>query len=109
MQSIITSILAFSSTNIDDIFVLMLFFGSKRFKPIDIFVGQYVGIVTLVIVSLAGAYLGGFIDPRYVGLLGFFPIYLGIKQAVGLFRKSEDKDDLDIETKSTSIFSVAAV
>lgn len=79
LENIITSLLAFVSTNIDDIFILMLFYGRRKQKPIDIVLGQYLGIGTLVLVSFVGAAIGSLIDQKYIGLLGLFPIYLALK------------------------------
>ena len=39
---------AFVATNIDDIFVLMLFYANSKFKPFQIVLGQYLGIGLLV-------------------------------------------------------------
>ena len=76
METILTSIIAFASTNIDDLFILTLFFGDKRYKPLDIYLGQYLGIIVLIAISVSGSLIGNFIDSKYIGLLGLFPIYL---------------------------------
>ncbi|HZY81156.1 MAG TPA: cadmium resistance transporter [Cyclobacteriaceae bacterium] len=103
MQIVITSLLAFISTNVDDIFILMLFYGSRKFRPSTIILGQYLGIATLIVISLIGSYVGNFLDQRFIGLLGLFPIYLGIKK---FFDKEEDAS---IETKSSGIVAIAGV
>lgn len=92
MDIIVTSFLAFVSTNIDDLFILALFFGDKRFSVRDICWGQYLGIGLLVTLSYLGVHLGKWIDVRYIGLLGFIPIYLGIRQFGELFNRSGSKD-----------------
>jgi cadmium resistance protein CadD (predicted permease) len=103
----ITSILAFISTNIDDIFILTLFFGSKKFSKTTIVSGQFLGIGVLVIISLIGAYIGNFIGPRYIGLLGLFPIYLAVRQLITLFRSSHDDENVDV--KASGILAIAGV
>ena len=85
MALMITSILAFVSTNIDDIFLLMLFFGDKRYRTTDIYVGQYLGIISLIAISLLGSLIGNVIEGKYIGLLGLFPIYLAIRQIIDLW------------------------
>lgn len=92
MEIILTSILAFVSTNIDDIFILTLFFGDKRYRAKDIYIGQYLGIILLIFVSLIGSFIGNFIDSRYIGLMGLFPIYLGIKQFIRLIKKKSEEE-----------------
>ena len=107
MQNILTAILAFISTNIDDIFILMLFYASSRFVESRIMIGQFLGITTLVLISLIASYIGGFFDERYVGLLGFFPVYLAIRQIIDLVKNKDSEDEPDVT--STGILSVAGV
>jgi len=109
LQHIITSVLAFVSTNIDDIFILMLFFGSRKIKESNIVLGQYLGIGALVALSFIGSFVGSFLDQRYVGFLGLFPIYLAIKQAIDLFRHKETEEDAEPVAKSTGALAVAGV
>ena len=107
LQNLITSILAFASTNVDDIFILMLFSGGRKLRSSSIFLGQYLGIGALVVTSFAGAYLGGFFDPRYVGFLGLFPIYLAVKQFIALLKtpSGEAGTEEEPEVNATGIFS----
>ncbi len=109
MENAITSILAFMSTNIDDIFILMLFYGSRKFKPAIIVIGQYLGIGTLVLIALLGSLVGNFLDPRYVGVLGLFPIYLAIRGFIELTKQNGKEEEVKIETNSTGILSIAGV
>lgn len=107
-EVLITSLLASVSTNIDDIFILMLFFGSKKYSSTQIFLGQYLGIAALVIVSYIFAQIGNFIDPRYIGLLGLFPIYLAIRQCISLL-KSGAAEDSNVDPDKAGILAVAGV
>jgi len=94
MEVIATGILAFVSSNIDDIFLLMLFFADRNFKPREIVLGQFVGIGALIGISLVFSLIGLVIGKTYIGLLGLLPIYLGIKGVVRIFRDdpTDDKD-----------------
>lgn len=109
LTNLITSILAFAATNIDDIFILMLFYGTRNVKRSDIVLGQYVGIGALVLISFIGSYIGNFIDQRYIGLLGVFPIYLAIKHTIGLLKNSPDTDQEIVASKSTGFLAIAGV
>jgi cadmium resistance protein CadD (predicted permease) len=84
MEILVTSIIAFTSTNIDDIFILTLFYGNKKFKGGEILAGQFLGIISLITISLIGSIAGLFINPAYIGLLGLIPIYLGTRGILGL-------------------------
>jgi len=46
---------AFVATNIDDIFILMVFFSSSNFHARSIVIGQYLGIDLLVAISALGS------------------------------------------------------
>ena len=112
MEIILNSIIAFASTNLDDIFLLILFFSDNKFKSRDIYLGQYLGIIALVVVSVVGSLVGNFIDSKYIGLLGLFPIYLGVRQITALIRRKDKEDTLpEQETlnSATGILSVATV
>jgi cadmium resistance transport/sequestration family protein len=87
--TIFTSVLAFTATNIDDIFVLMMFFSQTDhvFRRRHVVAGQYLGFVAIVAISLLG-FWGSFLIPKeFVGFLGLLPIAIGIRK----FAKTDDK------------------
>lgn len=86
---LLTAVITFIATNIDDIFVLMLFFSQtdNSFRRRHVIVGQYLGFIALVAVSLLG-FLGSFIIPKeLIGLLGVVPIGIGIRK----FQRAENE------------------
>lgn len=111
MEIIITSLIAFASTNVDDIFLLTLFYGDKRFRHREILAGQLLGIGTLIAISLVGSLLGLLVAPPYMGLLGLIPIFLGVKGIIALWRNDADADDEDLHTRKgkSRLLSVAGV
>lgn len=86
----------FAATNIDDIVVLMvLFLASRRGKPRgwEIVAGQYLGFITLVVISVVAA-LGLVIVPdAWIGLLGLIPLTIGIWTLVRSLRRNHADDD----------------
>jgi len=89
-----------------------LFVGNKRVTTLDIWWGQYLGIALLVTISYFGARLGRWIDIRYIGLLGFVPIYLGIRQFSELFHRSEPEVPSPVNKKiylSQGFWAVASI
>lgn len=102
--TIITASIAFFSTNIDDIFILMLFFSqvNKDMKVKHVIIGQYLGIGILTIISLAGALGISIIPQEYVGFLGLVPIYLGIKEYVN-YKKESKIDEDGVQTSEDNI------
>src|SRR5688500_11410456 len=82
LQATVAAAVSFIATNIDDIFVLMLFFGRKdgRKSGWRIVAGQYLGFAALVAVCLVG-YFARYVAPReWIGLLGLLPLAIGVKQ-----------------------------
>lgn len=114
MVLVISSIIAFASTNIDDIFVLMLFFGNNHFKTKEVVIGQYLGISALVLISFLGSFIGLVVDVAYIGFLSLLPVLLGIKALVKHFSKLNNNqqtpeiEDVKIK-KGGNVLSVAAV
>jgi cadmium resistance protein CadD (predicted permease) len=109
IQSIVTSIVAFVSTNLDDLFVLMLFYGSGMYKSVNIVAGQYLGIAVLVVIAFAVSLTGEFFDTRYIGLLGLFPIYLAMKNVYATFRTRGEEDEQTKLPENGSFFAIAIV
>ncbi len=94
---IITAFVSFASTNIDDIFVLMLFFSQagNQLQKHHIIIGQYLGIMTLLFISISGAIGLNLIPQQYTRLLGIIPILLGMKE--WLKYRKDKKDAVGIE------------
>ena len=81
MSLFLTAIASFVSTNIDDIFVLMILYAqvTNHRELHQVVLGQYVGIGILLAISIVGALGTQLFSPKYIGLLGILPIILGIK------------------------------
>jgi cadmium resistance transport/sequestration family protein len=105
------AVVMFVSTNIDDIFVLMLFFADRSFTPLQIVIGQYIGIGLLVGVSIVVSLAALLVPAQIIGLLGFVPIALGIKKLLDLRRHPPDVEQEAIPASRTSLrwLTVSAV
>jgi cadmium resistance protein CadD (predicted permease) len=91
ISTIMTAITAFAATNLDDIVILMVFFSqvNTTFRSRHIVTGQYLGFTVLILASIPG-FLGGLILPEaWIGLLGFLPIAIGVKQLINLHQDEE--------------------
>lgn len=111
MELIITGIIAFASTNIDDLFILMLFFSNAAYGTKDVVIGQYLGVGLLIVISIIGSLAGLLVDARCIGLLGLVPIYLGIRALIGQFEKTTGVVSMKtkIGPKRNSVLTVASV
>ena len=104
LGAVISGVTAFAATNLDDLFLLMLYFSRANNNPQregSIILGQYLGFSVLVFVSVLG-YLGSLLIPRhYVGLLGILPILLGIRELLSL-RKADEQDGQQVKANANT-------
>lgn len=114
--------MAFATTNIDDIFILLALFSQVRteairiegiavrekakIKKLYIVIGQYFGFSLIISISIIGSLSSFFIPVSWIGLLGFVPIYMGVK---GLLSIRSNKSNEVIDNVSGSLFKVASI
>lgn len=82
IQNVVTSIILYSGTAVDLLIVLMLFFAKRKSRKdiINIYLGQFLGSVSLIFLSLLFAFVLNYIPSKEIlGLLGLIPIFLGLK------------------------------
>lgn len=82
IQNVVTSIILYSGTAVDLLIILMLFFAKRKSKKdiINIYLGQFLGSVSLILLSLLFAFVLHYIPSKEIlGLLGLIPIFLGLK------------------------------
>lgn len=73
---------AFLASNIDDTFMLIILFSTPNLLARNVTIGQFLGIMLLVIVSASAALLILVLPLFFIGLMGFIPIGLGIKRLI---------------------------
>ena len=71
----------------------MVFFATPRFPSSQIVLGQYIGMGSLLGVSLAGSLITLVLPRNLIGLIGLFPIAIGIKELLELHKKGDKEDD----------------
>jgi cadmium resistance protein CadD (predicted permease) len=87
-------ITAFAATDIDDLFILMLFFSDHHTVPVrHVVMGQFLGIGFLIAISLGGVFLALVVHPTIIALLGIVPISMGIKKLFDFLRRKDEDDD----------------
>ena len=82
VQNVVTSIILYSGTAVDLLIILMLFFAKRKSRKdiINIYLGQFLGSVSLIFLSLLFAFVLNYIPSKAIlGLLGLIPIFLGLK------------------------------
>lgn len=82
VQNVVTSIILYSGTAVDLLIILMLFFAKRKSRKdiLNIYLGQFLGSVSLILLSLLFAFVLNYIPSKEIlGLLGLIPIFLGLK------------------------------
>lgn len=114
VSAISTGVFAFSATNIDDLFILTLFFSqvNAQFRRWHIVAGQYLGFTALVLASIPGFFSGLILPRPWIGLFGLLPIAIGIKCLLN--RDTDESSTEEIPTQQNKFlnfqtYSVAAI
>ena len=106
-SGILTSVSLFIATNVDDLIVLIMFFAlyhqSKKRK--EIIIGQFIGMTTLIGISLVLSYTIGKLDLFELRWLGVIPILLGVKT----FFEKESDDEEELTKKENSLVAQVVV
>ena len=96
---------AFASTNLDDLFVLLSLFGDPSLRPVEVVAGQYLGMAFLTLVALAGSLLALVVPDTYVGLLGLLPLAIGLRR---LWTEQDGGDRSEPRSPGGSLGNVVA-
>ena len=105
IQTIVTAAILYIATALDLLVILLMFFARAKTRKEyrDIYIGQYVGSVTLIVVSLFFAFVLNYVPEKWIlGLLGLIPIYLGIKVAIYGDSDGEERAKKELNEKGLS-------
>lgn len=86
---LIAGITTFAVTNIDDAFLLTLFF-ARRIRIRPIVAGQYAGFAAIIGISLIVVWGALAVPHRWIRLLGVLPLAIGIKRLLQARRTSAE-------------------
>jgi cadmium resistance protein CadD (predicted permease) len=103
-----SAFISFIATNIDDLFVLLNLFiqasmPNSSLKVRDIFIGQYLGFLIILGITLIAVDISSGLPVQMIGFLGFIPLILGIKGIVEIIieRRKKSNDIIDNDNTST--------
>ncbi|MGU3219041.1 cadmium resistance transporter [Staphylococcus aureus] len=85
IQTVVAAAVLYIATAVDLLVILLIFFARAKTRKEyrDIYVGQYLGSIILILVSLFFSFCIKLCSEKWIlGLLGLIPIYLGIKVAI---------------------------
>src|SRR5579872_6069106 len=93
IQTLLVGFLAFLTTNIDNLLLLILLFSQPNYRKRHVVAGQYLGFFVILLVSTLG-FFGKFLLPlAWIGFLGFVPIILGLRRVRELLWKRTRKQE----------------
>lgn len=92
------AVVMFAITNIDDMLVLAVFFSRARgeqSKAVPVVVGQYLGFIAILAVSVLGALGADLLPESVIPYLGLLPLILGVRAAWRVWqqRRTDDPND----------------
>jgi cadmium resistance protein CadD (predicted permease) len=98
------AVVAFASTNVDDLFLLASLFVDEEFQTIPVVAGQFLGMAFLIAFSILAALFAISIQGDWIYWLGLAPLLLGIGRLRDLFKRrarpdSSDRNGLDFVGK----------
>ncbi|NWO01280.1 CadD family cadmium resistance transporter [Tetragenococcus halophilus] len=105
IQTIVTAAILYIVTALDLLVILLMFFARAKTRKEyrDIYIGQYVGSVALIVISLFFAFVLNYVPEKWIlGLLGLIPIYLGIKVAIYSDSDGEERAKKELNEKGLS-------
>ena len=102
---IFTAVAMFIATNLDDLFVLMIFFSNKEFEARQVVLGQYIGVMALIAISALSYFLKLVIPVNWIGLLGILPILIGLKNLKDLKDNKDISANYNINEENKGFFS----
>lgn len=116
------AVASFAATNLDDLLVLALLFGRARGATAGarrVWLGQYVGFVAILILSVAASAGVGLLPEGVIAYLGFVPIGVGVAVALEAWRGGAEEAEEAEErvpaersggpARSPGVLSVAAI
>jgi cadmium resistance protein CadD (predicted permease) len=83
---------AFVATNIDDLLILIAFFANSSFPLPQIVLGQCAGMASLLAIGIVGSLIALIVPNNLIGLIGIFPIAIGIKELLELLKNGDNEE-----------------
>jgi cadmium resistance protein CadD (predicted permease) len=101
-------VIAFVTTNLDDMVVLLAFLADPRYRTRPVILGQYLGFTGTVVISVGMAAAASRIPPAWAGLMGLIPLAIGVRRLLSWGHLS-DADDTPAHPRHTQVVTVTLV
>jgi cadmium resistance protein CadD (predicted permease) len=86
------AIALFALTNIDDIIVLVVFFGqaTSRLGWLRVVLGQYIGFAGILLAAVVGTLGAGLLPEKAIPYLGLLPLIVGLRAASKVWKERRE-------------------
>ncbi len=103
IAAVLTSAIAYISTNVDDLFVIMILMAqTPGMEKRKLIAGHFLGVGLITAISMLSALGLQNLPMKYIGFLGLLPIALGIKAWF-------HRDDDTMDTRAVGLLSMAMI
>ena len=102
VEIILLAAVSFAATNIDDMLLNMVFFAAcaDKSQRHSVVMGKFLATAVMVAVAALGGIGMQTFAHRYVWILGFVPLFLGVKELVCGFKKDEEEELTTLSAKN---------
>ncbi len=103
------AVVAFVATNSDDLLLLAILFANPSWHPRSIIVGHLAGMAALIAGSIVIAQPALVMPSRWIAVLGFIPLLLGLGQLSALVRGQTDQVKSQLRYRHRQVLAVAGI
>lgn len=104
MITILTMIVTFIATGIDEMVILILLFAhAKNQNQIrQVYIGQQIGMTFIILLTLLAVYgIASFFTGKWTGIIGFLPIIIGLMELL----EGDEENENEALLQKSAIFS----
>ena len=98
IPTFIIAFIAFVTTNIDALLLLILLFSQGTLTSRHIVAGQYLGFIIIILISTIGFFSKFIIPIAWIGFLGVIPIIIGIRGIKELIQPRKTRKEIIVPT-----------
>jgi cadmium resistance protein CadD (predicted permease) len=106
--TLLSALIVFAATNIDEMVLLSLFFADPRLRPQAVVLGQFIGITALVVASVLAGLAAVAVPAGMLRYAGVVPLLLGLYKLSELRRGAGQADDAESATLTPARAGVVA-
>ncbi len=103
---LLKALIVFAATNTDDFILLIMLLQQNNTQKLRIILGQYVGFIVIVTISLLGSFCKLIIPLEWISFLNLIPFVLGVKKLMQT-QKFSDSGKSGVSILTVSILTIS--